>query len=266
MDFLQIGPLALALDRALAIVAVATFVGLCGVLSRRAGRPLEGAAWLAAATGAVVARGAYALEHRAAFATDPWSVLAFWQGGFSPAWGIAAAALVLALRLRVVRPALHALAALVAATLAWLAAERLVLQEEPEPLPAVTVRSLDGAPVPLREVAGVPLVVNVWATWCPPCRRELPLLADVASERRDVRFVFLASGEDAATVRAYLDASGLRLTAVRVDVDRSATAALRVQGLPTTLFVAADGSIVERHAGEIGRAALLEGLSRASRP
>lgn len=264
MDFLQIGPFALAVDRASAIIAIAAFVGLAGLLARRAGTPLEGAAWLAAGLGAVAARAAYVVSNWPAFAAEPLTALAFWQGGFVAAWGVAAAALVLVLRLRARRPALYALAALFAATGAWFVADRLVLQGRPAPLPVIAVRTLDGAEAPLRARPGIPLVVNVWATWCAPCRRELPLLAALARERTDVQFVFLASGEDAATVRGYLDASGIALPGVLLDLDRSATAALNVQGFPTTLFVAPDGTIAHRHAGEIGRAALLDGLERAA--
>lgn len=264
MDFLEVGPFALAVDRAAAIVAIALFVAVCGLLAARAGRPLEGAAWLAAAVGAAAARAGFVATHWPAFRDEPLTILAFWQGGFAPAWGVAAAALVLVVVLRSRRAAAHALGALALATFAWVAALNALQREPREPLPDAPLVRLDGTATTLHAYAGRPLVVNVWATWCPPCRRELPLLARTARERPETTFVFLASGEDAATVRTHLAATGIALTNVVVDLDGAASARLGVRGLPTTLFVAPDRRVVARHAGEIGRAQLLDGLVRAA--
>src|SRR3546814_8066422 len=64
----------------------------------------------------------------------------------------------------------------------WFTATAL-LRPDPRPLPDLPqLARLSGAPLMPENLAGRPFVVNLWATWCPPCRRELPMLADVRSE------------------------------------------------------------------------------------
>src|SRR3546814_17973050 len=63
----------------------------------------------------------------------------------------------------------------------WFATSAL-LRPDPRPLPDLPqLARLNGAPLTPENLAGRPFVVNLWATWCPPCRRELPMLADVAA-------------------------------------------------------------------------------------
>ncbi|MCK9368139.1 MAG: TlpA family protein disulfide reductase [Metallibacterium scheffleri] len=137
------------------------------------------------------------------------------------------------------------------------------------PLPEVTLRTLDGAPQPLAALRGTPLVLNLWATWCPPCARELPLLVHAARHEHGVRIVLIDQGQDAATVRAYLRARGLDPPLVLLDGDGALLRAYHSPGLPTTLFIASDGRLVSAHVGELSQATLAQALARlraASRP
>jgi thiol-disulfide isomerase/thioredoxin len=102
--------------------------------------------------------------------------------------------------------------------------------------------------VALDELAS-PAVVNLWANWCAPCRTELPAFDTVADELGDeVRFVGINVGDPpdvALDLMAELDLGFEQLSDRSSDV----SAELDVTSMPTTFFVDADGTIVERHAG-----------------
>ncbi len=120
---------------------------------------------------------------------------------------------------------------------------------EPEALPDVSLAALDGAgPVlELGELNG-PAVVNLWATWCAPCRRELPAFQEVSVRRPDVRFVGVDIGEQADRARAYLDELGITFDQY-ADPTGELTDALGVAGLPITLVVDDAGMVVTERLG-----------------
>jgi thiol-disulfide isomerase/thioredoxin len=124
-----------------------------------------------------------------------------------------------------------------------------------------TVTRLAGESVAVEAWRGRPTVVNLWATWCGPCRRELPMLIDELGGRDDVRLALVSQGEDAATVRAYLRAQGLPADDVWTDPSGALGRAVSLVGLPTTVFVDADGAVREVTFGELSRARLAEALS-----
>jgi len=120
-------------------------------------------------------------------------------------------------------------------------------------LPDVTLPRLGGGEVSLHQFLGQPLVLNLWATWCPPCRREMPLLVRTASERSDVIFVFASQdrGNAAPLVRSFLDESGLAMEWVLLDTKNVLQQKLQTTGLPTTYFFDREGRLVAKHVGEI---------------
>jgi thiol-disulfide isomerase/thioredoxin len=153
-----------------------------------------------------------------------------------------------------------------AAGLAWLAspgALRFGRDPTPAMLDALPVAMLDGAPGGLAgRAAGRPLVVNLWATWCGPCRHEMPLLGDAQRRRSDVAFAFANQGEDAATAQRYLGASNLALDHVLLDPGRAIGAAIGSRALPITLFYRADGRLVDTHVGALTAGSLEAALRR----
>lgn len=102
-----------------------------------------------------------------------------------------------------------------------------------------------------------PIVVNLWATWCVPCRRELPVLQAASGEHPDVRFVGVDEGFDPEASVRFLAELGVSYEQF-VDVDGKLAEELAVAELPATFVVDADGEIVVRHTGEIS-AELLAG-------
>jgi cytochrome oxidase Cu insertion factor (SCO1/SenC/PrrC family)/thiol-disulfide isomerase/thioredoxin len=129
--------------------------------------------------------------------------------------------------------------------------------------PGFTLSALDGSRVSLADQLGRPVLLNFWATWCGPCRQELPLLARAAAAHPQLSVLALDQGEDRATARAFL--TGMPGTAglVLLDSGRAVGAQYAVAGLPVTVAVDAGGTVRAVHVGELTQAAL-DGLLRAS--
>lgn len=92
-------------------------------------------------------------------------------------------------------------------------------------------------------------VINLWASWCGPCRQEMPIFADLQRNETDVQFLFINQGESVKDVRSYLQSSKLSLQDIWLDSSSELGPAVGVAGLPATLFVNASGKIVELHFG-----------------
>ena len=127
-------------------------------------------------------------------------------------------------------------------------------------MPDLMVRRLDGSEVALRSLADRPLVVNLWATWCPPCRREMPAMQAAQQANPDIGFVFVNQGESSVLVRRFLATQQLQLKNVVIDPAGQLAARTGAAGYPTTLFYAADGKLQLRHVGELSEATLRDKL------
>ncbi|KHK92688.1 hypothetical protein LK12_05565 [Novosphingobium malaysiense] len=245
----------LVTERLIALVLIGAFLFLGGRIAQRTSTRADTVAWRAVLIGLVTARVGFVLANLDAYRTEPLSAMAVWQGGFALWPGVLAALVTIFVMLRRRRSAfLLGGAALGLA----LAASFLtpMTRPAPHPLPPDLVLStLDGDTVALDDLRGRPFVLNIWATWCGPCRREMPMVVDVA---RDATIpVYLANaGEDLPRIREYLENEGLSGKRVLVDPQGQAIPALDTRALPTTLFIDGSGMIVSTHVGEISRAEL----------
>ncbi len=256
-NIVQIGPLAFASDRLLAVLLVLAFLGGLELIGRRTQRDLGGTAMLAVGTGLIAARMAYVATHLDAYSRDWLSVLAMWQGGFTAWAGAAGAAAVLVWKLGAHRSAQLSLALTLILSLAWFTGEQL-LEPAPRALPDLPqLTRIDGEVLEPESLEGRPFVVNLWATWCPPCRRELPMLAETAASSQ-VPILLVNQGEDSAQVAQFLASHGVPPENVLIDAQAALSQQLGDGALPTTLFVNGDGQAVASHLGEISRAALLD--------
>ena len=130
------------------------------------------------------------------------------------------------------------------------------------PMPPVEVRRLDGSTVLLSSFVGRPMVVNMWATWCPPCRREMPVLKSAQQAHPEIEFVFVNQGESAKIVERYLAAQGLKIRNAFIDPAKQLSARTGSSGYPTTLFYDTKGRLATRHMGELSAATLQEKINQ----
>jgi peroxiredoxin len=110
--------------------------------------------------------------------------------------------------------------------------------------------------VALRKYHGRPVVLNFWATWCVPCRQELPVLQAVYEAYRDKGLVILAISQDVAekkeTVRSYVTNLGVTFLPL-LDPEGSVAAHYNVFLLPSTIFINPAGTVVAVHFGSMTR-------------
>lgn len=119
-------------------------------------------------------------------------------------------------------------------------------------LPDLTLERLEGGELRLASLVGEPVVVNLWATWCKPCLRELPMMAGMMRREPGVRFVFADQGEQRPVVQQYLDEHPeMALSGVVLDRDHALTVEFQTHGLPVTLFFDREGNHVHSHIGEL---------------
>ena len=118
-----------------------------------------------------------------------------------------------------------------------------------DPLPEATLIDLGtGEPASWPE-AGTPVVVNLWASWCTPCRKEMPDFEEVSQELGDqVAIVGVTDETDLDAARDAADQAGVTYPLL-VDEGQTVLVDLEVTGLPGTVFVDADGQVVGRHLG-----------------
>jgi thiol-disulfide isomerase/thioredoxin len=104
-------------------------------------------------------------------------------------------------------------------------------------------------------------LVNLWATWCPPCHREMPVLAAAQQDFPQGRFILLNQGESAEVVRDYLEKNNLRFEHVWLDAQSQFSQFTGNRGLPLTLIYDKQGNLVDGHVGQLSRATLMQKLN-----
>ncbi len=121
-----------------------------------------------------------------------------------------------------------------------------------QPTPALNTATLQGEAVQLADLKGRVVLLNFWATWCPPCRAEMPTLQALPGLLGEDRVVVVALNfqEAGRTVRRFAQASGLRLP-IWMDPDGDITRAWGVRAFPTTILIDREGRARQRIEGEM---------------
>jgi thiol-disulfide isomerase/thioredoxin len=130
---------------------------------------------------------------------------------------------------------------------------------EAEPLPDLTLAALVAGD-PALELGALrgPAVLNLWATWCAPCRQEMPAFQEVSTKRPDVRFVGI-NVRETDDARAFLDEVGVTYEQFADDAGEL-TDALGVAALPITLVVDPSGAVTTEHLGPMSTDDLEEAI------
>jgi len=127
------------------------------------------------------------------------------------------------------------------------------LREASRPLPVFTFQDADGVEKSMADFAGQGVVINLWATWCPPCVAEMPALERLARSLAAERIAVLPLSSDRggrAVVEAFYQRVGLTGLGIWLDPRGAAARGLGVRGLPTTIIVDRSGQERARLEGD----------------
>ncbi len=261
-DIIQLGPLALALDRLVAVGLILAFLTVIDWIVRRYQVKTWQPAAVALFAGLLAARAGHVWRHRESYALDPMAALQAWLGGWDWVWGVTATTLVLILTLRRRAAVAAGLAVLGALALIWTGFTMLGHSKPALRLPPSLV--LKGVPEPsgkaqswlMDQLRGQPLVVNLWASWCPPCRREMPMLTEAARTETRAMILLVNQGERPAQVATFLRSQRLDPAHIALDTNGLLGEIAAAKALPTTLFIDSTGTVQQVHTGEITRVQL----------
>ncbi|MET0763386.1 MAG: redoxin family protein [Blastococcus sp.] len=127
-------------------------------------------------------------------------------------------------------------------------------------VPALTFDCPGGGTLDLTRAPGVPTVVNLWGSWCAPCREELPLMQELADGGVDrIRVLGVISRDGEPQAESFADDAGITFPSA-FDGDGELMAELGLNALPYTFFLAADGTLAHSELGPIDSVAELKGL------
>lgn len=266
----NLGPLGLSVDRLLPIVALLVALLVGWLAGRRRGLGIG--AGIGAVLpdmlllGLAVARIVFVVRWFDQYRDQPWSMLDIRDGGFDAWAGVAAALLFAAWRgWRKAALRVPLAAGLLAGALVWggLAGGIHLIRQSVPGLPDMQLQLLSGGRASIASLAGgKPAVVNLWATWCPPCVREMPVLAAAQQREAGVAFVFVNQGEGAATVERFVVERRLVLGNMLLDPGGELARAVGSRAMPTTLFYDRHGRLVDTHLGALSEASLAAKLDR----
>ena len=127
-----------------------------------------------------------------------------------------------------------------------------VFKKQPEPLPEFTFQDATGRERTLADWRGKVVLLNLWATWCLPCRKEMPALDRLQSEMGSDRFEVVAVSVDRSGLqgaRKFLDETKVGRLALYADPSARLASTLRAVGLPATLLIDAEGREIGRLLG-----------------
>ncbi|MFV0504894.1 MAG: TlpA family protein disulfide reductase [Lachnospirales bacterium] len=142
------------------------------------------------------------------------------------------------------------------------------------PMLNFSLENLQGEVINSQDYIGKPMVVNFWATWCPPCREEAPAMERMEDKYTDMNFFFInvmasdgeeknsSDGESKENTLKFLEDNELELNNVLVDAYGKVSIEYGIPGYPTTFFINSKGNIVSAFSGALSEDALEEQLQK----
>lgn len=142
-------------------------------------------------------------------------------------------------------------------------------EDSPQPAPDFTVTDYDGEEVKLSDYFGKPIVLNFWASWCSPCKAELPDFDEAYQNHSEVQFLMVnmtdGSRETVETAREHVDNQGYGFP-VFYDTESSAANAYYVNSIPTTYFIDGEGNLIAYARGMLDAETLERGIAMIAEP
>jgi thiol-disulfide isomerase/thioredoxin len=261
---IQSGPLALPAMPVILLLALGVGVLVGRRLAGSRHGEVENALYIVLLCSLLAARTAFIVRYWDSYRYALPDVLNIRDGGFLTWPGLLGGVIATLFLLRTRLPKLALSASVCAGALtacmglgaAWIASRG----ETEIKLPAETFETIDGTSLTLSALKGKPVIINLWASWCPPCRREMPVLQKAQAANPDVVFVFANQGENAQDVRDYLRSGHLDIVNVLLDTHGEIARYAHAKGLPTTLFFDTKGRLASSRVGELSRASLEQRL------
>jgi len=266
---LNIGPFALQWAHILALACAMLAIGVGWLVGRKHRVGISYVMFDMALVAVAVGRAVFVAHWFSAYQESPWSIFDIRDGGFE-LWSATVAALLMAFwrvrqRSELVRPLVVGLTVGASAWFILLVAG-FTGSPSAQSVPVLSLMDMDGMAAPLASAAkGRPMVVNMWATWCPPCQREMPALARAQKLHPEIEFVFVNEGEPLNIVRRYLGMVPFRLNHVLVDERNLLGKEMNSSALPMTLIYGVDGQLLFSHQGLITEAVLTMELDQCCR-
>jgi len=267
----NLGPLAISVGQALMLGAFLVALVVGKLSARRRDVAIGDVLFNLVALGFLIARGVFVARYYTSYGFDPIAWIDISDGGFDVAAGLLAIIFYASyLGVREARLRTPLSAALLAGLITWGLTGGLLsrIESQANRPPTSKLYTLNGTVtdlVQLQQNSGKrPMVVNLWATWCPPCRTEMPVLEQAQNERSDVLFVFANQAESAATIQKFMTSMQLEMENVLQDRHRDIGRLAGSAALPTTLFYNADGRLIDSHLGQLSKATLARALERIS--
>ncbi|GAP10903.1 peroxiredoxin [Bellilinea caldifistulae] len=127
--------------------------------------------------------------------------------------------------------------------------------------PDFTLESLDGNKLTFSEFVGKPVVLNFWATWCDPCKAEMPLFEEVYRQNSGIVVLGVNYNESVNVIRRFIEEREITFP-ILLDADGKIAEKFQVFGFPTTYFVDEDGILRGVHVGQLDEVLLSSYLEK----
>jgi thiol-disulfide isomerase/thioredoxin len=257
---IALGPIVISISQLITLSGLVVFWGLTYLQTRNNAQQKEilDHIFTAIFTGFITARLAFILTMWQAYQENWWQLLNISDGGFLSGYGWAAGTLVL-IRFTISNKSLvkiYITSAAITASCLIIPIFSAALYQSGIELPRSQLSNMQGQEVNLSAYKGKPIIINFWATWCPPCRREMPVLDAAQKTHKDTVFIFVNQGESPATVEQFITSTQLDIQNIFFDPSSNVSQESGAVGLPTTLFYNAEGKLVTSHTGELSQASL----------
>ena len=262
---LQIGPFAFPWGMLILMLSLLAADQLLARWARKRGWSTAPHAWLLPLLALVAARLGFVARYADAYMAQPLSILNIRDGGWEPWAALALAAVyvwVLWLRKRDIFKPLGWAVLVFAVMFGGGGALVQSLASGSQTLPALSLVALDAKTHQLDQFKGKPVVINLWASWCAPCVREMPALREAQQRYPQVQFLWVNQQEKPEVALKAARNFQLPDAQVLLDPTNAMTAVAASRALPTTLFYNAQGQLAGVRVGELSSASLEEFMKK----